>query len=84
MAKLADSEAVVWRQAENIRQLRAGFLRLEKVLAVLARRQGGELLISPEEMARLPSGTVIRCSQRDDGDMEIQAVTGENGARSDE
>jgi len=79
VAKLGDSEAVIWRQAENIRLLRGEYLAMQAVVAVLARRQAGVLLISPEELMRLPSGTVIHSSRRDDGTMVIRVVTGEPG-----
>lgn len=79
MAKLAGSEAVIWRQAEQIRRLRQDCLDWQKVVAVLAIRQAGVLVIDYAELARLPSGTVVQSEYQPDGYIVIRAVTGEPG-----
>ena len=77
MAKLADSEAVMWRQAEQIRRLRQDCLDLQQVLAALACRQGGSLVIDFAELARLPFGVLVRRDFNPDGHMTVRVVTGE-------
>ena len=79
MARLADSEAVIWRQAEQIERLRQDCLDLQQVLAVLARRQDGVLVIDYADLARLPSGTTLQSEYQADGHVVIRAVTGESG-----
>jgi hypothetical protein len=76
MAQFADSEATLWQQAEQLRQLRGRLRDLEQVLAVLARRQAGVLIIEPEEMACLPSGTLIAIYARPDGAAVIRTEPG--------
>lgn len=72
MAQLADSEAVLWRQAEKIRHQEQECLNLKKVIAVLARRQGGVLIIKPEDLMQLPSGAWIDSEFRGDGTIVIR------------
>jgi hypothetical protein len=79
MAKLAESEAVVWRQADMLRRLREEILGLQRVIAVVARREGGVLVIAPEEVARLPHGTVIVRAVRPDGAVVIRTEPGTPG-----
>ena len=76
MAEFADSERVLWQQAEMLRRSRVQILELQQVIAILARRPGGPLVITPEEMITLPSGTWITRSDRPDGAMVIRAETG--------
>jgi len=77
MAKLSDSEAVMWRQAEHIKRLRQDFLGLQRVLAALARRQGGILVLDYEELAKVPSGALVQCEYQADGHVVVRvAVTG--------
>lgn len=77
MARLADSEAVIWRQAEQIRRLRVQLREHQQWLAVLARRQAGVLIIDLAELAQLPSGTRIVTADRPDGSLVLRAETGE-------
>lgn len=72
MAQMADSEAVLWRQAEKIRHQEQENLHLQQVLAILARRQGGVLIIKPEELLTLPSGTVLFSERRGDDSIVIR------------
>jgi hypothetical protein len=79
MATFADSEAVIWRQVEQIRQLQHKYRDMQQIVSVLARRQAGVLIIEPRELAELPSGAVIASECAPDGRVIIRLVTGEPG-----
>ena len=79
MAKMADSEAVIWRQAEHIGRLRRDYLDLQRMLAVLALRQDGVLVIDCADLAKVPYGTLIQSEHQADGCTVIRVETGEPG-----
>lgn len=77
MARLSESERLIWQQAAAIKdkdrqldQLTAEYLELHRVLAALARRAGGKLELTEDELAAagqfaavgqvtLPDGRVV-------------------------
>lgn len=77
MARLADSETALWRQAEQLRRLREQYLQQQRVIAALARRQAGVLVIDPAELAAVPSGAVVVSAERPDGFTVLRVETGE-------
>lgn len=81
MAEFADSERTLWRQAEMLRRLRVQVLDQQRVIAILARRQAGVLVIEPEEMLAVPPGFVLVRGERPDGAMVLRVEDGSGGQR---
>lgn len=79
MAKLADSEATIYRLSAQLRKRQQQYSDLQAVLAILALRESdGRLVITPQEMMTLPSGTVIVRSDQDDGCVVISTLPGKS------
>jgi hypothetical protein len=92
MARMADSERVIWELRELARKLTEDLLDLkqenlrlgaeclvaQQMLAVLARRQAGTLIIFPDELASLPPGASVCRVDQPDGRVFLRAVSDES------
>jgi hypothetical protein len=79
MAKLADSERVIWSLREQNKRLLAEYLGTQQILAVLLRRAAGVTVIEPVELMEMPADAMIVGSKEPDGCIIVRLVTGEPG-----
>jgi hypothetical protein len=72
MAKLADSEATIWKLAGKVQQLREEYAGLQKVLVVLLRRDSSaRTVVTAEELINLPPGVALHSAGLPDGGFSL-------------
>lgn len=74
MARVADSERTIWSLVGQYRGAVAESVAWQQVVAVLALRHAGVLVIEPRELIELPAGLTLVGSRRADGRIVICAV----------
>ena len=74
MAEMPDSERVIWPAVRQYRDVFAEAVAWQQVVAVMARRQAGVLVIEPHELVGLPPGLTLVSTTREDGRIVICAV----------
>lgn len=74
MARLADSEQLIWEQAETLRRLRGEYRDVQVLMAALLARQGGVAVLTPAELAAVPPGMELLRVEHPDGEVTVRTV----------